>query len=85
MMKVTTGLSPSRSCKGKIRFKLSPWFVDGHVLPVTSQDLFCVCVSVSKCPLLIRIPVTQTWSPSEALKLELQHMHWGGWSTQVSP
>lgn len=36
---------------------LSPWLVDGHLLPVSPHIILPLCISISKFPLLIRMPV----------------------------
>ena len=36
---------------------LSPWLADGRLLPLSSHCLPAVCVSVSKSPLSMRIPI----------------------------
>lgn len=38
-------------------FQISPWLIDGHLLLTSLHTIFPSCMSVSKFPLFIRMPV----------------------------
>ena len=54
--KVLAGLVPSEGCEGESVPGLSPWLVHGCLHAYMAFSLL-VCVSVFRCPLLIRTPV----------------------------